>query len=299
MRARLFARFGPEKGLEVEFGEEATIGRGEENTVPLSSREVSQRHARVFFDTESAAYWVEDLDSLNGTDLDGEPVRGRERLSGLHVLTFGAAAELFFLALEGESEEPPVAEPEATARASAGSPTRVDVEAPSLPAELRQPEPTEQTRVDSETPILPSGLQAKTSDSGGGVTRVEESLVELPSRLVSGQAPAAPAPPPRFVLDVQGEGGGRFELRQGDNLIGRSVRARITLRNRELSRRHATFRVEGDRVWLRDEGSRNHTFVAGEPIAEEVEVRSGSELHFGRLEARLLLPAVGGEEEPE
>ena len=82
-------------------------------------------------------------------------------------------------------------------------------------------------------------------------------------------------------------------------MVGRSGRARVVLRNRELSRRHATFRVEGGRVWLRDEGSRNHTYVAGEQISEEVELEPGSELRFGRLEARLIRAAgAAGEERP-
>jgi hypothetical protein len=52
-------------------------------------------------------------------------------------------------------------------------------------------------------------------------------------------------------------------------------------------------------VWLRDEGSRNHTFVADEQISEEVEVEPGSDLRFGHLEARLTLveDPAGDEEE--
>jgi len=272
MRARLFARFGPEDGLEVEFGSEATIGRGKDNTVLLSSREVSQRHARVFFDPESAAYWIEDLGSLNGSRLDGEPVIGRERLGGLHVLSFGATAELFFLELDSEPEEPEEPgepEPETAAVATTGKRTRVDAEVPTLPPGLRPPASGDQTRVDSDVPILPVDLQA---------------------------VPVAG----RFVLEVTGGAGGRFELREGDNLVGRSGRAHVVLRNQELSRRHATLRVEGDRVWVRDDGSRNHTFVAGEEISEEVELEPGSELRFGRLEVRLsLAEAAAGEEEPE
>ena len=300
MRARLFARYGPEAGLETEFGAEATIGRAKDSTVPLSAREVSQRHARITFDAASAAYWVEDLGSLNGTLLDGEPLSGRQRLGALHVLSFGGTADLFFVELDlapAAAPEAPAPEGagEETAEKGDGRATRVDAEAPTLPVELREVAEDDRTRADAEVPTLPAGLRAPAADGRaaakpGAATRVDERPAELPPSLSGGAEPTAP-PARRFVLEVLGSAGGSFELGPGDNLVGRSNRARVALRHRELSRRHATLRVAGDRVWLRDEGSRNHTFVAGEQIDGEVELAPGSELRFGRLAARLTLAA--------
>ncbi len=278
MKARLFARFGPEAGLEVEFGAEATIGRGKDNNVLLSSREVSQYHARIVFDEESAAYWIEDLGSLNGTRLDGEPMSGRQKLGGLHMLSFAAVAEVFFVELESGPAEPSEVEAAQSDAEQAGG---------------------KKTRVDAEAPPLPVGLRAA-GKPPGSATRIDERPAELPQNLAPGGAPTKAAGPlrRRFVLEVLGAGGGRFELAAGDNLVGRSRRARVSLRNRELSRRHATLRVEGGRVWLRDEGSRNHTFVADEQISEEVEIEPGSDLRFGLLEARLsLVEDLAGEQE--
>jgi pSer/pThr/pTyr-binding forkhead associated (FHA) protein len=266
--ARLFARFGPEKGFELEFAREATIGRGQDNTARLTSREVSQHHARVYYDVESAAWWLEDLGSLNGTRLDGEPVTGRERLDGLHVIGFGPTAELFFVELAGTGAAPE-----------------------------REP-----TRIDHEVPTLPTGLQAKSAEAAaagaaGSATRIEQMPVDLPPGLASTVEPAEPAvAAPRFALELADRPGERFELHEGDNLVGRSGGARIVLAYRELSRRHATLRVAGGRVWLRDEGSRNHTYVADEEVTDEVEIDAGSELRFGRLRARLVAAEpTGGE----
>ena len=183
MRARVFAKFGPEDGLEVEFGDEATIGRGKDNTVLLNSREVSQHHARIFFDSESTAYWVEDLGSLNGTQLDGEPLIGRQRLGGLHVLGFGVLAEVFFLELDLEPGVPGSAAVETD-----GKRTRIDAEAPTLPPELERVATSEQTRVGAEVPTLPEGLQAQggAAPKGrkpGAATRVEAAPAELPRGL--------------------------------------------------------------------------------------------------------------------
>ncbi len=325
MSARLFARFGPEEGFEMEFAGEATIGRGEDNTARLTSPEVSQHHARIFHDVESGAWWVEDLGSLNGTRLDGEPVSGRERLGGLHVLSFGSSAELFFVELAGgatprsgavESEAPETGAPEAgapeTGAPEGGQPeppeegTRVDAEAPTLPPGLSRP-PREQTRIDDEAPTLPAGLRATdaaaaAAEAVGGSTQIDDEPVDLPSALAgtarpvrAGDKSAPGAAAPRFTLELIDRPGERFELHEGDNPVGRSGGARIVIADRELSRRHATLRVAAGRVWLRDEGSRNHTYVAGEAIAGEVEIEPGSELRFGRLRARVVAAAPDAE----
>ncbi len=44
--------------------------------------------ARITWDAEGGCYVLEDLDSLNGTDLDGQRVAGPEPLGHLHVITF-------------------------------------------------------------------------------------------------------------------------------------------------------------------------------------------------------------------
>ncbi len=276
MKARLFARYGPERGRDVEFGSEATIGRGRDNTVVLVSPEVSQKHARVRFDAGASAYYLEDLGSLNGTRLDGAAVEGRERLAGLHLLSFGDTAELFFVELDRGPQEPAASE-----IGDAADRTRVDAEAPTLPPGLRSP----------AAPRPP-----------GSTTRVEETPATLPPALAGDRSAVAerPAAVSRFVLEVEGPTPGSFPLAEGDNLVGRAHRAAIRLRSRELSRRHATLRVAGDSVWVRDEGSRNHTFVDGREITGETELAVGAELRFGHLVARLGLaqpPAGGGEEE--
>ena len=300
MRARLFARFGPEAGLDVEVAGEATIGRGKDSTVPLSSPEVSQQHARIFFDEPSAAWWVEDLGSLNGTRLDGEPVTGRERLGGLHVLSFGSSAELFFVGLD---PEPPAESAAAAERAAAAAPesgTRVDAEPPPLPPGLGRPPDREGTRIDSQAPILPAGLRdqpAAPAAAGRAATRVEQAPADLPPVLAGREAPPAQAVPV-FALELRDSPGERFELVEGDNLVGRSRAARIVLVHRELSRRHARLRVAAGRVWLRDEGSRNHTYVGDEEVSDEVEIVPGSELRFGRLRARLVVAAEAGDAAP-
>ncbi len=295
MKARLVCRYGPDHGTEHTLGREAVIGRGEDSSVVLAAPEVSQRHARIWFDDERGAYFVEDLGSLNGTRLDGLRVERPERLGRLHVLSFAGASEFFFVELDRGPEE--AAEPAAGPAAAR--------------PEARSEDAVETTRIDAAVPAVPEVLRAAAEERG---TRVEEQPVGLPEVLARQKAAAedrkpeaGPAPrpePPRpespepgrpvaagplLEIDLAG-GARRFPLREGDNLLGRASRVTIRLRNRELSRRHATLRLAGGRVFLRDEGSRNKTCLNGEPLRAgvEVEVPPGAGLRFGRIEARLV-----------
>ena len=57
---------------EIGPGEEWTLGRGADATLPVPERSVSRNHARVFCD--AAGVHLEDLGTPNGTYLDGTRV---------------------------------------------------------------------------------------------------------------------------------------------------------------------------------------------------------------------------------
>ncbi len=59
--------------------ESGHIGRGDEAEVQLADLSVSRLHARLSVDGESA--WIEDLNSTNGTFVDGETIDGRRQLT--------------------------------------------------------------------------------------------------------------------------------------------------------------------------------------------------------------------------
>ncbi len=63
----------------------------------------------------------------------------------------------------------------------------------------------------------------------------------------------------------------------------------VALRYPDLSRRHAVLTVAGDKITLRDLGSRNRTFVDDAALDPEVEVdvEPGARLRFGSVKARL------------
>ena len=71
-----------------------TIGRGPANDVRLTDGYVSRHHARVW--REPGGYRLEDLDSLNGTSVNGERLAagGARLLRDYDVITFGPKAAL-------------------------------------------------------------------------------------------------------------------------------------------------------------------------------------------------------------
>jgi len=109
--ARLLCKRGPMKGAEFEIGDEATIGRSRSNTIMLKSKSISGSHARISWSEDRGSYLVEDLASMNGTELDGVAVCHPEPPGQLHVLTFGKSLDCIFVGdaapqVSRESERP-------------------------------------------------------------------------------------------------------------------------------------------------------------------------------------------------
>lgn len=165
MRARLICRIGPLRGTDFDLGREATLGRHPECTVVLPVPAVSGRHARIVWDEPAGRYFLEDLGSLNGTELDGEPLTGRERLDRLHVITLGGKLDLIFQgpALCGPNFRTDAEVDAETSGGAADSRTLVEELPVELPAALEGERQT--------------GAQP---DSGAGSERTELDLEILP-----------------------------------------------------------------------------------------------------------------------
>jgi pSer/pThr/pTyr-binding forkhead associated (FHA) protein len=88
---------------------------------------------------------------------------------------------------------------------------------------------------------------------------------------------------------------GEFRLREGDNVIGREAGLTVRLDRPGVSRRHACIRVEGGRATLTDLGSKNGTFVRGQPIARPTLLQDGDEVRLG-LRATVVFRRSEGEE---
>ncbi|HWC64878.1 MAG TPA: sigma 54-interacting transcriptional regulator, partial [Thermoanaerobaculia bacterium] len=107
MNPRLMALSGPLRGSSFPLTEpETSIGRDPESTIALADASVSRRHAVVR--GSGASPTLADLDSLNGTFVNGVPVRERVLESGDEVKI---GSSLFFFWTEEDSPPPDPAVP--------------------------------------------------------------------------------------------------------------------------------------------------------------------------------------------
>ena len=79
------------------------------------------------------------------------------------------------------------------------------------------------------------------------------------------------------------DGVGRVPLDQSRHLIGRRAPADIVFDNEYVSGSHAEITFDGLQYALRDLGSKNGTFLDGEPVGDNpVPLRSGARIDLGR-----------------
>ena len=90
-----------------------------------------------------------------------------------------------------------------------------------------------------------------------------------------------------------------LELCQGENLVGRETEASVWIRHPSVSREHARLDVAGDLAEIADLGSKNGTFVGGEPVTGRVRLRSGDEVRVGTVTLRYACSAVDASAETE
>ncbi len=82
-----------------------------------------------------------------------------------------------------------------------------------------------------------------------------------------------------------------YELKAGENLIGRLPDCPISVNHPAASGRHAVIHSEGGEFVLEDLGSRNGTFVNQQRIDGRVKLNHNDEIRFGGADARFLNPA--------
>jgi DNA-binding winged helix-turn-helix (wHTH) protein len=76
----------------------------------------------------------------------------------------------------------------------------------------------------------------------------------------------------------------RLSLVTGENIVGRDEAASVRLDDPMVSRRHARILVSGSGALIEDLGSKNGTFIDGQPIAAgPMPLRNGIQLAFGTV----------------
>jgi pSer/pThr/pTyr-binding forkhead associated (FHA) protein len=285
MKARFFCTTGIFAGAKFEFTKEATIGKHKDNGIVLAPPIISNRHARIYFDDQAQCYFLEDLGSRNGTLVDGVRVKKKEKLAALNIITLAQKFDFIFQVLDNHERDPAEKQPAQSQSPESphhtpGPPTEpvlakeetVEVDSVSAPFNGK-------TMLESEAPVRVVPAE-KTSPARNGRTLVE--AMALGKKLAANQ--------PVFLLEFSSKGR-RFktvELKSGENFLGRTAPCEIEIDDPSISRRHAVVTVSAGKVFVKDLGSRNHTFVGKQTILTEAEIQLDTALRFGHVEAQLI-----------
>ncbi len=182
---------GMEQGRTLELLTPVTIGREEENSLRLNDDRVSRFHAKIQEDSGSIV--LTDLDSTNGTRVNGLPVQMRVLQLGDHVsvgrsiLVYGSPEQVGARLRNGSRNEPNVDTP--TLRGenlepgveSESEPLDEDPEffpngPPELPARLR---PVQAAQMSDMLSYLHAQL-GKVIEQSAEVTQEDEQWIEVP-----------------------------------------------------------------------------------------------------------------------
>jgi ABC transport system ATP-binding/permease protein len=257
--------------------EEITIGRQEGNTIRLTERNVSRRHARLIRNNGSIV--VEDLGSSNGIRINGERITGRSPVRDGDLIQIGD----YDLALQQEVQvqlrpPPPPAETTQTHIVMPnGHPHEPSTE---QAMEVLEAEPiSAETAVEATVPD-PSARLATS------VIRVDQVEANRTRPVVDIDLEEAP----RLVVVNTEFAGREFACIRSELKVGRTDENDITLEHRSLSRTHAKIVREANGEWrVLDLQSANGIAVNGEQYAA-ASLKPGDVLELGHVKLKFLGP---------
>ncbi|RKG83343.1 FHA domain-containing protein [Corallococcus exercitus] len=270
--------------------DEITIGRQEGNTIRLTERNVSRRHARLV--RLNGHVVLEDLGSYNGTRINGERVAGQLPLKEGDLIQIGD----YDLALQVEGA--------ANAAAPTGAITA------KVPASRRpEPEPEEDdderggpaprdTMVDgedeAEDPDEEDGdepghtpVSAEARRNATSIIRMDQMEADRPRRV---ERVPEDEQPRLLVLAPTEFKGQEYDCNRTELRIGRTSENDVALDHRSLSRTHAKIVREETGEWrVIDMQSANGLTVNGESYAQAT-LAHGDVIEMGHVKLRFVGP---------
>ncbi len=233
--------------------DEITIGRKEGNTIRLTERNVSRKHAKISRANNAVA--IEDLGSYNGVRVNGTRISQRTVLSVSDRVQIGD----YLIELKAEGQEQPV--PYEDARTQP----------------IERLDPAQLARAATPVPAMtPQMSLADTDPSARAATAV-------PMTSTSGHA--------RLVVLSSNFAGREFQLTKPQMVIGRTDENDIVINHRSISRNHAKIVREPDtgRYTIMDLQSSNGVRVNNEDYGK-VELRRGDMVDLGHVRLRFVDP---------
>lgn len=249
--------------------DEITVGRQEGNTIRLTERNVSRRHARLV--RREGIYFVEDLGSYTGTRVNGLAIGTPFALKDGDSVLIGD----YKLGIKIEATGVPVA---------------VSPVPGTVPVQATVPGPASAPPVPATAPVTaPAGNppEATVAEPIEGQPTIP--VRTLADRGLQGLVPGMPipAPPARLVVITTPLAGSEFVLDHASLVIGRTPENDVVLNHKSISRHHAKIIREGERYVVVDLESANGVRVNGAEY-ERVELQTGDVVELGHVRLRFV-----------
>ena len=258
--------------------DELTIGRKEGNTIRLTERNVSRRHARLT--KQNGAVYIEDLGSHTGVRINGTkitaitPVHDGDQVEiGDYKLSVRSDAgdELPQTARNLPAPQPPIS----TLSLPVGA-------APVVGAPVAAAAASGQVSAAAPAPA------ATASPAGVPSARVEAAPT-IPLKTLAEQGRLPNMAPGRLVVVSTGLAGLELRLDRPSLVIGRTEENDLIINHPSISRHHAKITHEGDKYTVVDLQSANGVRVSGESY-ERVDLQAGDVIELGHVKLRFVGP---------
>ncbi len=289
--------------------DEMTIGRLEGNTIRLTERNISRRHARL--SQQNGALFIEDLTSFTGVRVNGTKIASPTPLREGDEVQIGD----YRIVLRGE--QPPITDrptmpsmpaitttaPMATVGGAVAIPTRASVAAMAAQAAPQaQPAASAQAAAAQAAPaaVAPPRPRVKTSPPAPpsvmppappqeAAPEVVEGQPTIPLRALGSDGQPGAGPAARMLVLTTDLAGTEFPLDKASLVIGRTDENEVVLNHRSISRHHAKVVREGDHYTIVDLQSANGVRVNGEDY-ERIELNPGDVVELGHVKIRFIGP---------
>jgi pSer/pThr/pTyr-binding forkhead associated (FHA) protein len=262
--------------------DEITIGRQEGNTIRLTERNVSRRHARLL--RQHANVLIEDLGSYNGIRVNGDRITGQVPVQDGDLIQIGD----YDLAIQREEEARP---------AAATMPLDMPRAAPPPASAAQTMKLPDMGATLPALPIVPmaSGPEDVQEAPADEVPRNQSTAVIRIGQVQSSRPQRASATldvseAPRLVVLNTDFAGREFPCSKTELRIGRTDDNDIAIDHRSLSRTHCKVVREDSGEWkVIDMQSANGLMVNGESYAQ-VTLRMGDVLELGHVKLKFVGP---------